>query len=313
MQNRRSFLQTMGLATAATALPTSIASAVPQMSRRALRVACQQYTWFVYFRREDKDWFANLDASLEALKASGLTGYEPAFNNLEEVANWGNKLKPHGVWMESLYVNSTLHNADQVEASIRDVLAIAQAAKPLGLRFLVTNPAPIRWGGPENKNDAQLIIQAKALNHLGAELRKLGVTLAYHNHDPEMRESAREFHHMMLRTEPENVSLCLDSHWIYRGAGNSQVALFDIVKLYGSRIVELHLRQSHDGIWSETFGPGDIDHPRLVEALLSQNIRPHIVLEQAVEEGTPHTIDAVEALRQSLQYVQDVFVPLSTT
>ena len=48
------------------------------------------------------------------------------------------------------------------------------------------------------------------------------------------------------------MKLCLDTHWIYRGAGNSNVALFDILKLYGDRVVSLHLRQSVGGVWSET-------------------------------------------------------------
>lgn len=95
----------------------------------------------------------------------------------------------------------------------------------------------------------------------------MGITLAYHNHDAEMREGAREFHHMLTGTNPENVKLCLDAHWIYRGAGNSQFALFDIVELYCDRIVERHLRQSHDGIWSEVFGAGDIDYTSLTVML----------------------------------------------
>ncbi len=105
------------------------------------------------------------------------------------------------------------------------------------------------------------------MNRLGAELKKIGLTLAYHNHDMELREAAREFHHMMLGTDPANVTLCLDSHWVYRGSGNSQIALFDIVKLYGSRVSELHLRQSKDGVWTEALGDGDIDYRAFASAL----------------------------------------------
>ena len=141
----------------------------------------------------------------------------------------------------------------------------------------------------------------------GKELRQLGLKLAYHTHDAEMREGAREFHHMLVGTQPENVHLCLDAHWIYRGAGNSQVALFDIVNLYADRIVELHLRQSHDGTWSEVFEAGDVDYERLAEMLISKNLKPHVVLEQAVEEGTPHTMDTVAAMQKSLAYVHEVF------
>ena len=72
------------------------------------------------------------------------------------------------------------------------------------------------------------VAQAEALDKLGARLKQMRLILAYHNHDAELRNAAREFHHMMLGTDPALVTLCLDAHWIYRGAGNSAVALFDM-------------------------------------------------------------------------------------
>jgi inosose dehydratase len=125
-----------------------------------------------------------------------------------------------------------------------------------------------------------------------------------------MRQSAREFHHMMLATDPENVKLCLDVHWVFRGAGNSQVALFDIIKLYRSRIVELHLRQSQNGIWTEALGEGDIDYTRLATTLAEMGLNPLMVLEQAIEEGSPNTMNALEAHRESLNYATRVFAGL---
>ena len=125
----------------------------------------------------------------------------------------------------------------------------------------------------------------------------MGLILAYHNHDIELRNAAREFHHMMVGTDPANVTLCLDAHWVYRGAGNSQVALFDVLELYGPRVSELHLRQSQNDIWTEAFGPGDIDYERLAGHLLKIGIKPLLVLEQAVENGSPNTMKAVEAFR----------------
>jgi inosose dehydratase len=206
-----------------------------------------------------------------------------------------------------MYVNAVLHEEELVEKNISDIIAISKEAYKIGIRILVTNPTPIRWGGPENKSDKQLQIQAKALNRLGGELNKIGIDLAYHNHDAEMREGAREFHHMLTGTDPEHVKLCLDAHWIYRGAGNSQVALFDIVSLYAERIVELHLRQSHNGIWSEVFESGDIDYSRLANILQRKGLKPHVVLEQAIEAGTPHTMNTVEAMSRSLENVKEIF------
>jgi inosose dehydratase len=110
-----------------------------------------------------------------------------------------------------------------------------------------------------------------------------------------------------LGTDPKLLSLCLDAHWVYRGAGNSQLALLDVVKLYGSRIIEVHLRQSTENVWAETFGEGDIDYRAVASQLIRIGVKPHLVLEVAVEEGTPKTLDPVEAHRQSSEYARKVF------
>ncbi|MGA0557270.1 sugar phosphate isomerase/epimerase family protein [Larkinella sp. VNQ87] len=270
-------------------------------------IACNQYTWHTFYQRQGRNWSADLDASLADFAQSGITGYEPSANSADEIQALGPLLKKHRLEMHSLYVNSTLHKADEAAQTLATATAIAEAAQPLGARIMVTNPSPIKWGSGEDKTDEQLAIQAENLNRLGAELKKRGLTLAYHTHDIEMRNAAREFHHMMLATDPANVSLCLDVHWIYRGSGNSQVALFDIVKLYGKRITELHLRQSKNGVWAETFGEGDIDYARLARELKTLGIRPHLVLEQCIEKQSPNTMDAVTAHRQDLQAVKVVF------
>jgi inosose dehydratase len=272
-----------------------------------LHVACNQYSWTVFYQREKKDFNASLDAGFSDVASSGIDGFEPGVGGLEQIEQMAPLLKKHGLEMRSLYVNSTLHEASQAEKSIEEVLAAAANAKGLGTRIIVTNPSPIQWGGPENKNDQQLETQAGALDKLGARLRQMGLTLAYHNHDMELHSAAREFHHMMVGTDPQNVTLCLDAHWVYRGSGNSQVALFDVVKLYGPRVSELHLRQSQDGVWTEVFGPGDIEYPRLAESLLKIGVKPLLVLEQAIETGSPNTLRPVEAFKQSTAYTRQVF------
>ncbi len=276
-----------------------------------LHVACNQYPWGVFYQREGKDFSVSLDAGLGEVAASGIDGFEPGVGGLQQIEQMAPLLKKHGLEMRSLYVNSTLHEAGQADKSIEEVVAAAAQAKAVGTRIIVTNPSPIQWGGAQNKTDEQLQTQAAALDKLGARLRETGLTLAYHNHDIELRNAAREFHHMMVGTDPRNVTLCLDAHWVYRGAGNSQVALFDVVKLYGPRITELHLRQSQNGVWTEVFGPGDIDYPRLAEHLLKIGVKPLLVLEQAVEVGSPNTMKAVEAFQKSTRYTRQVFAEFS--
>jgi len=289
-------------------LAATLGSAAEVMSHQGLHVATNSYPWGTFAKRENQGFKLFSDEALEAVSSAGVQGYEGIFSSPEDFAGLGARLKAHGLEMRSLYVNSTLHDEGQGPESLVQVMKIASQAVELGCRIVVTNPSPIRWGGTQDKSDEQLRFQAVLLNDLGARLKKIGLTLAYHNHDVELRAGAREFHHMLTATDPANVKFCLDAHWIYRGCGNSQVALFDAVKHYGDRIVELHLRQSSGGVWNEVFtAEGDVDYARLSMWLKERGIRPHLVLEQAVEEGSPHTLDAVTAHRQGQENVRRLF------
>ncbi len=301
--HRRTFLQ----ATSAASLVMA-SSSLYAARAKAPHIATNTYPWGTFAKRNGKTFVLHTDETLSAIASTGITGYEPIMTRPTEFDGLAARLKAHGLEMRSLYVNSSLHDEAVAAASVAEVLAIARRAAEIGTRIIVTNPSPIRWGGPENKNDTQLVTQAKALDQLGAELRSLGLTLAYHNHYAELRQGAREFHHMLTATDPANVKLCLDAHWVFRGCGDSQVALFDAVEHYGSRIVELHLRQSSDGVLNEVFtAEGDLDYARLGTWLQEHRLNPHIVLEQFVESGTANTLDAVAAHRQSDENVQQVF------
>ncbi|MCX6217757.1 sugar phosphate isomerase/epimerase [Spirosoma sp.] len=306
---RRRFLSTATVLAGATLLPDSQpVQAKPLV--KSFPIACNSYTWQTFYARQGKTWMADPDASLAEFAQSGITAYEPAVNSATDVTKLLPFLTKHKLAMHSLYVNSTLHEAHEAQKSIDSVLEIADAARPAGTSIFVTNPSPIKWGTNDDKTDANLIEQARNLDRLGAELRKRGITLAYHTHAPEHRQAAREFHHMLLATDPKNVSLCLDAHWVYRGSGDSQVALFDVVKLYGKRVVEVHIRQSKNGIWQETFGEGDINYKRLATELKANNIRPNLVLEQCLEKESPDTMNVVDAHKQDLAKVKTLFAGL---
>ena len=122
-----------------------------------------------------------------------------------------------------------------------------------------------------------------------------------------MQAAAREFHHMLTATDPAALSLCLDIHWVYRGAGNSMVALEDIIRLYSPRISELHLRQSKNGIWDETFGDGDINLATVATMLADRGVKPLLTLEHAYEDGTPRTMDPVTAHAASVATITRLF------
>ncbi|MCR9200113.1 MAG: sugar phosphate isomerase/epimerase [Planctomycetaceae bacterium] len=291
-----------GLAIAA--LPWN-ASVNAGATSRQPHIATNTYPWLTFARRDGGELTLHTPELLGRIASTGISGYEPIIDDASEFDGLAARLKQHQLQMRSIYVNSVLHDPTQVQQSIAGVLQIARAAKDCGVSIIVTNPSPIRWGGSEDKSDAQLRLQARSLDTLGAQLRKLGLTLAYHNHDAELRQGGREFHHMLTATDPAHVKFCLDAHWVYRGCGNSEVAVFDALSHYHDRIVELHLRQSMGGVWTETFSMyGDINYSRLFEFLAAASIAPHLVLEQAVEKETPNTMGVVAAHRQSHTSVQ---------
>ncbi|MBD2702829.1 sugar phosphate isomerase/epimerase [Spirosoma sp. BT702] len=306
---RRQFLHSLTALAGTAFLPDSSPSEAHPFAK-SWPISCNSYTWLTFYNRQNKEWMKDPDASLAELAKSGITAYEPSVTSPDEITKLAPLLKKHTLTMPSVYVNTTLHQADESQKSIDAVLSIAEAARSTNTTIFVTNPSPLKWGSNDDKTDAQLNEQAKNLDRLGAELRKRGITLAYHTHAPEHRQAAREFHHMLLASDPQNVALCLDAHWVYRGSGNSQIALFDVVKLYGKRIVEIHIRQSKNEIWQETFGDGDIDYRRLAADLKAMNVKPLLVLEQCLEKGTPNTTGPVEAQRQNLVYARDVFASL---
>ena len=265
---------------------------------QSAHIATNTYPWMTFARREKKPFMAHSDQLLADIASTGIVGYEPIVETASELDGLGQRLDKHRLQMRSIYVNSVLHEPAKVDESIAKVISIAKSARNLGTRIVVTNPSPIRWGGDEDKSDSQLRLQSRSLDQLGGELRKLDVTLAYHNHDAELRQGGREFHHMLTATRPENVKFCLDAHWVFRGCGDSEVAVFDALSNYHDRIVELHLRQSHGGLWTEAFAmKGDVDYTRLMAFLGTQGISPHLVLEQAVEEGSTTNMLVVEAHR----------------
>lgn len=269
-----------------------------------------QYPWFTFYRRQGIDWQQHLEKALPEIRQSGADGLEPLAESPEQLAHLCDLLEKNGLAMGTVYVNSILHDRERSEKSIEEALELARLAKSrMGTRILVTNPSPIRWGGPENKTDEQLITQGVALQALGKALHAEGIELAYHFHDAEFREGAREVHHMLASTDSRYVKLCLDAHWAFRGSGDSNVALHDIVNLYGERVVELHVRQSANGTWTEAFGDGDIDYARLVRELQQLGVRPVVCMEQAVEDATPDTMGPLEAHIISHREARSVFKP----
>lgn len=274
----------------------------------SLPISSNTYNWVTFYKRLGKVWGQDMDSDLRDYAKSGLTAIEPNMESVSMAKEMLPLLKKHGLSMPSIYVNSILHDGNEIEKSINSILDIANFLKNYGTKIIVTNPSPIKWGSEALKSDDQLILQAKAMERLGENLYNLGITLAYHTHDMELKAGAREFHHVMQNTSPKYVKFCFDLHWVYRGSLNSEVAVYDVLKMYGHRIAELHIRQSINGIWSEVFTPkGDIDYVRIAFEFSRMKLKPHLVIEQCVESASPNTVDVVTAHKEDLSQIKSLF------
>jgi inosose dehydratase len=274
-------------------------------------IGTQAYGWSQIAEREGKEWPRSQAWAMEQATQAGLRHWEPLLDGPTYVEAVAEAARRNGMGLHSIYLGGNLHDPDIAPKTIETMVATAREARRHGSQLAVVNPNPIDWSSKQDKSDRQLSYQLDRLTELATALKGEGLTLCYHTHDAEMRQGAREFHHMLLNSDPQLVKLCLDPHWIYRGAGNSQVALLDIIKLYGDRIAEIHVRQSRDGVWDETVGPGDLDYARVVSAVVASGSRPFLVVEHALEAGTPRTLEHAEAHRRSRLFIEDVFAPLA--
>ncbi len=265
-----------------------------------------KYHWWQYYNDRHEQLRDHLEEVFAILKDAGIRAWEHTIESEDEAALLGSLLPRYGLELPSIYVSGRLHE-DDWEDTAKVILQQAKWGKSLGARIVVINPDPLSWNEPVDKTDDQLRCQAAALVALTNDLAASGLKLAYHTHSPEMRQAARELHHMLLATREAGMGFCLDFHWLYRGAGNSQIALEDLVELYGDRVVTTHIRQSNFGIWSESLEDGDINYVRLAARLKAAGYQGPLIIECARESGTAIAPSMLEAYRASREWLESVF------
>jgi inosose dehydratase len=210
-------------------------------------------------------------------------------------------LAKYNLTPETIYTGTTLHEAAAAEKSIKEVVELARLLKPHRTRVIVTNPSP--KPSQARKTDQELDTQARYVDQLGAELHQQGMKLALHHHTPELADNAREWHHLLQHTNPNRVYCCVDVHWAYRGGQD----VMTFIRETRNRLAVLHLRNSKQGVWTEDFGPGDVDYQKVADYLRGISFKGYLVVELAYEKNTQITRSLDEDLRLSRLYAEKVF------
>jgi inosose dehydratase len=265
-------------------------------------VATQMFVWGQVYGKAGKSVDENLDEIFGYISQSGYDGVEGGLNwtsDQNRTEQLRQLLDKHSLRLPSLYHGGVYHKRDEAEKTIENTMKLAKLASKIGCPAVNVNPAPI---GRE-KTDDELKIQGDYLNRMGAALQEIGMSFYIHNHTPEIINDARELRADCEYTDPELVGLCLDTHWVYRGG----VDPMSLMREYPDRIKSLHIRNSKDGVWMESFGEGDIDHAEMKEVLQNIGYDSWLIVELAYEQDTKLTRSLPENSKLSREYVKQVF------
>lgn len=243
-----------------------------------------------------------LEGVLTTVKKAGVQNIQAwldYFSSDESTKTLSDLLNKHGIQMVAAYSGGVFHIADQADLRIQRIVERAKRGKEMGLKVVVVNPDP----KPERKTDAELQVQAEKINILAESISALGLRLALHHHSPEMADGAREWRHILKHTNPGEVFFCLDLDWVLQGGQDP----FEILAEAGNRLLDLHLRNSRNGIWTESIEEGDIDFKKVGDTLKASGYTGYLTIELAREDGMTESRNLAENLKRSRDFVREAF------
>ena len=234
------------------------------------KVASQGYKTVETFGYNDRKWFGLTAAELLAtLKAHGLT-------------------TPSGhTYPASMFLQSGWE--DKWKTAVED-------AKSVGQEYIV-----IPWLEEQYRKSADNFKKiATSLNKAGEVCKKLGMKLAYHNHDFEFApvEGQTGFDIYLKETDPKLVSFELDIYWATK-AGKDPIALF---QKYPGRFAMWHVKDM-DNTPKKFFtevGNGIIDYKKIFNYAKLSGMK-YFFVEQDVCPGPP-----LESTAKSVAYLQKI-------
>jgi sugar phosphate isomerase/epimerase len=145
--------------------------------------------------------------------------------------------------------------------------------KPLGCKFLGVPALPGEMRSPAGFRKA-----AASMNKIGAELKKAGMVLYYHNHNFEfdVLEGQRGIDILLKETDPALVKFQCDVYWVYY-AGQDPAAF---IRAHAGRFPLIHLKGMTGAGEKRTFtevGEGVLDFKAIFAASESQGAEWYIV------------------------------------
>lgn len=219
-----------------------------------VHVGCQTNAW-----RIDAREFSNVLDVIRKIKNYGYEGFETGFANVQ--GQFGHpveakkQIEDIGIRFFGVHIFLNQYDPETFVAGSAMYEKIAEGGAKLGAERLILSGAP-------PPDEAGRKRKAEALNRAGAFAQKLGLTLAYHNHGPEVENHGAEIEFLLRETDPAKVWFLLDAgHAFHAGA---DVPAF--IRKHYRRLAAMHLRDYKNGD-QVPLGSGDFPLKAVVEAI----------------------------------------------
>ena len=278
MTSRRSFLQTLGVASAAAALPHDLVAAV--RSAKLDAVGLQLYTVRSLMAKDVEGTLATVaGVGYREVEFAGYFNRDPA-----ALRATLDKLK--------LTSPSCHLGLDAVETGFD---ATAAAAKTIGHKWVVVASVPGRFF----QSVAQLKELAQRFNAIGKRAKDAGLRYGYHNHNVEFKavEGTIPLELLLSETDPALVDFEMDAYWVTQGGGDPLA----LINKFPGRFRLLHAKDASAAPESamRDVGAGVIDWKKIFSERKKAGIE-HVF----VEHDQP--ADAVASITASYNYLHNL-------
>ncbi len=226
---------------------------------KAPRAGCQANGWNL-----DPAHFDLLLAAIRDMKELGFEGYEtnirflqPQLSRVPEV-----RAALDAIGLEFIAAHTSLPDYEKLglDKAGDFITKTADQARQFGAHALVVSHKGLSPSGEFTA--PALERKAQMLNLAGRRCADAGLTLAYHNHQPEFRNHAAEENGLLRSTDPKLVFLMLD-------IGHAWLADPDAIAVFAShpeRAFGLHVRDFHNRV-SVPLGEGEFPLKELAQVI----------------------------------------------
>ncbi|MBO3801902.1 MAG: sugar phosphate isomerase/epimerase [Thermoproteota archaeon] len=159
----------------------------------------------------------------------------------------------------------------------------------------------LTFSGPGGKGIEEDYLKCtNFLNEVGKIAKSYGIKVCYHNHGHEIANNQKGIKLIIQNTDPELVSLCVDTYWVKFGGSDP----LSFIKDNKDRVAYLHLKDgSEEDMKNKKFselGKGSIDFPQILSFVTKLNMK-WVVVEQDSSLRSPF-----KSMLESREYLRKI-------